>query len=131
MSTPRSAITASRACRAGASGVVNALGTSAPAMRTPTVPIMPGDYGLIQYGQFAIFFQYTSQPVAMSQMRWPELMVLLAIVSSATFHGGIVGLLRTLMTPGPLTKPVELSKPPRRAKASKPAKGAKTSRKAK
>lgn len=75
------------------------------------VPVMPGDYGLIQYGQFAIFFQYTSQPVAMSQMRWPELMVLLAIVSSATFHGGIVGLLKTLMTPGPLTKPVELSSP--------------------
>ena len=73
------------------------------------VPVMPGDYGLIQYGQFAIFFQYTSQPIKIGGFRWPELMVLLAIMSSATFHGGIVGLLRTLMTPGPLAKPVELS----------------------
>ncbi len=73
------------------------------------VPVMPGDYGLIQYGQFAIFFQYTAQPVKIGGFRGPELMVLLAIMSSATFHGGIVGLLRTLMTPGPLAKPVELS----------------------
>ncbi len=37
------AITASSACRSGASGVVSALGTSAPAIRMPTVPIRPGD----------------------------------------------------------------------------------------
>jgi TonB family protein len=75
------------------------------------VPVMPGDYGLIQYGQFAIFFQYTAQPTKISGFAWPELMVLLAIFSSATFHGGIIGLMRTLMTPGGLPKPVELSTP--------------------
>lgn len=42
VSTDRSAITASSACSAGASGVVKALGTSAPAILTPTVPIIPG-----------------------------------------------------------------------------------------
>ena len=44
--TPASAITANRACRSGASGVVNAAGSrrcspSAPTMRVPTVPSSP------------------------------------------------------------------------------------------
>ncbi len=72
-------------------------------------PVMPGDYGLIQYGQLAIFFQYTSRPQALRGSRSPELLVLLALFCSATFHGSVFGLLRTLMTPGPLPKPVELS----------------------
>ena len=41
VSTPASAIAASSACTAGASGVVRELGTSDPAIRTPTVPIIP------------------------------------------------------------------------------------------
>ncbi len=41
VSTPRSAIAASSACRSGASGVVSALGMSAPSMRMPIVPISP------------------------------------------------------------------------------------------
>ena len=39
--TPSSSITANSACRSGASGVVNALGRAAPAMRVPTVPTSP------------------------------------------------------------------------------------------
>ncbi len=39
--TPDSRITAKSACRSGASGVVNALGSRAPSMRTPTVPSSP------------------------------------------------------------------------------------------
>ena len=63
------------------------------------VPVMPGDYGLIQYGQFSIFFQYTAQPIAMSSLRGPELLALLAIFCSAILHLGVLGLVRTLMTP--------------------------------
>lgn len=75
------------------------------------VPVMPGDYGLIQYGQFAIFFQYTSQPIAMSSFRGPEVLTVLAIFCSAILHLGLLGLVRTLMTPDQLAKPLELTNP--------------------
>ena len=39
--TPASRITANSACRSGASGVVNALGSGLPSMRMPTVPSIP------------------------------------------------------------------------------------------
>jgi hypothetical protein len=75
------------------------------------VPIMPGDYGLIQYGQFSIFFQYTSQPIAMTSFKGPELLTMLAIFCSAILHLGMLGLVRTLMTPDQLAKPLELTNP--------------------
>jgi len=75
------------------------------------VPVMPGDYGLIQYGQFAIFFQYSSKPIVMSTWRGPEVLGLLAVFCSAIMHLGLLGLVRTLMTPPPLAKPLELSNP--------------------
>lgn len=80
--------------------------------RTGTpVPVMPGDFGLIQYGQFAIFFQYSAQPIAVGSRRFPEALVLLAVFCSALFHFGLLGLVRTLMTPDPLVKPLELTNP--------------------
>ena len=75
------------------------------------VPVMPGDFGLIQYGQFAIFFQYTAQPIAMSSLKGPELLTVLAIFCSAILHLGLLGLVRTLMTPDQLAKPLELTNP--------------------
>lgn len=75
------------------------------------VPVMPGDYGLIQYGQLSIFFQYTNQPIAMKSSRAPELLALLAILCSAVLHLGVLGLVRALMTPPPLAKPLELTDP--------------------
>jgi hypothetical protein len=75
------------------------------------VPIMPGDFGLIQYGQVSLFFQYTSQPIKMSSFRGPELLVLLAGLCSAILHIGGVGLLSTLSTPYPYPKPPELESP--------------------
>ncbi|HEY8076293.1 MAG TPA: hypothetical protein VIF62_19340, partial [Labilithrix sp.] len=75
------------------------------------VPIMPGDYGLIQYGQFAVFFQYTSQPIAMTSFKGPEVLALLAFFCSAVLHVGVLALIRTLMTPPPLAKPLELTSP--------------------
>jgi len=75
------------------------------------VPVMPGDFGLIQFGQFAIFFQYTSRPIAMSHFKGPEILGLLAVFCSAILHLGLLGLVRTLMTPPPLAKPLELTNP--------------------
>ena len=75
------------------------------------VPIMPGDFGLIQYGQLSLFFQYTTQPIKMSAFRGPELLVLLAGLCSAILHIGSVLLLSTLSTPLPYPKPPELESP--------------------
>jgi hypothetical protein len=69
---------------------------------------MPGDHGLIQYGQFSIFFQYTAKPIRMSAFSAPELLLLLAIFCSFVLHGGGILLLSTLSTPLPLPKPPEL-----------------------
>lgn len=72
------------------------------------VAIMPGDFGLIQYGQISLFFQYTSKPIKMGTFRGPELLVMLAGLCSAILHVGGIGLLSTLSTPLPIPKPPEL-----------------------
>lgn len=81
------------------------------ARTSAAVPIMPGDFGLIQYGQIALFFQYTTQPIKMSTLRGPELLLLLAAVCSAILHIGGMGLLSTLSTPLPYHTPPELESP--------------------
>ncbi len=83
----------------------------AVARSVAAVPVMPGDYGLIQYGQLSIFFQYTELPVPMRAFRAPDLLSLLAIFCSAMLHIGLLGLVRTLMTPDQLAKPLELTNP--------------------
>lgn len=84
---------------------------AAIARTSAAVPIMPGDFGLIQYGQIALFFQYTTQPTKMRALRGPELLVLLAALCSAILHVGGIGLLSTLSTPLPYPKPPELESP--------------------
>lgn len=81
------------------------------ARTSAAVPIMPGDFGLVQYGQVALFFQYTTQPAKIRALRGPELLVLLAGLCSAILHLGGVGLLSTLSTPLPYPKPPELESP--------------------
>lgn len=75
------------------------------------VAVMPGDFGLLQYGQFSIFFQYTSAPASPTTFLGPDPLALLAIFSSAVIHFGVLGLVRTLMTPDQLGKPFELTSP--------------------
>lgn len=75
------------------------------------IPIVPGDFGLLQYGQFGIFFQYTTRPKAITGAWGPELLVALALFSSGVLHVGVLGLLRALMTPPPIAKPLELTNP--------------------
>src|SRR5690606_33426141 len=81
------------------------------ARTSAAVPIMPGDYGLIQYGQVSLFFQYTTKPIKMTAFRAPELLMLLAGLCSAVLHVGGIGLLSTLSTPLPYPKPPELESP--------------------
>jgi len=74
-------------------------------------PIVPGDFGLLQYGQFGIFFQYSTAAAPIGNYWAPELLVALALFSSGVLHVGILGLVRALMTPPPINKPLELTNP--------------------
>jgi hypothetical protein len=75
------------------------------------IVVMPGDYGLVQYGLFSIFFQYSTPAEEIKGAFGVELLALLAIFSSTIFHIGMLGMVRTLMTPPPLNKPLELTNP--------------------
>lgn len=75
------------------------------------IPVVPGDYGLLQYGLFSIFFQYTTQPQPMATAPRIELLAMLALCSSGVLHIGMLGIIRALLTPPPLNKPVELMNP--------------------
>lgn len=75
------------------------------------IAVMPGDYGLVQYGLFSVFFQYSptlETPKASRDFEW---LALLAIVCSSVLHVGSLGLLRALLTPPPLEKPLALTDP--------------------
>jgi hypothetical protein len=75
------------------------------------IAVMPGDYGLMQYGLFSVFFQYTTPADEIKGAFGLELLTLLALFSSTVFHIGMLGMVRTLMTPPPLNKPFELTNP--------------------
>jgi hypothetical protein len=75
------------------------------------IPILPGDYGLLQYGLYSLFFQYTTPGTPLTTRFNVETLALLALLSSGILHAGGLGLLRALMTPPPLNKPLELTNP--------------------
>jgi hypothetical protein len=75
------------------------------------IGVMPGDYGLLQYGLFSVFFQYGTQPPPAVTGTRIELLALLAVLSSGILHVGVLGMIRALMTPPPLNKPMELTNP--------------------
>lgn len=78
------------------------------AMQAAPIPVVPGDYGLLQYGLYSIFFQYTAPAAPLAGRVHYEALVGLALVSSAVMHFGALGLVRALMTPPPLDAPPEL-----------------------
>lgn len=73
------------------------------------VAVLPGDHGLIQYGLFAIFFQYTSAPSTLPTAFPLDLLSGLAILSSTFLHAGLFGLLHSITTPPSIPKPLELT----------------------
>ena len=75
------------------------------------IAVVPGDFGLLQYGLFGIFFQYTTLAPPVSGGIPLELLVILALFSSAVMHASTLGILRLTMTPDPLPKPLELANP--------------------
>ena len=75
------------------------------------IAVVPGDYGLLQYGLFSIFFQYTTLAPPVTAGIPFELLALLALFSSGVMHMSTLGILRLTMTPDPLPKPLELTNP--------------------
>lgn len=75
------------------------------------IPIMPGDFGLVQFGQVSLFVQYTTKPARMRARSWPELLAVLAALCSAILHVGALLLVSTLSTPLPYPAPPELRSP--------------------
>ncbi len=87
------------------------------------VPVLPGDYGLIQYGLFSVFFQYTTPAASLRPARksrwftpvtalwralWRDPLVGLSLFSSLVFHLGLIGLLVVNWTPDDYRLPPEL-----------------------
>ncbi len=78
--------------------------------RTGTaVAIMPGDYGLLQYGLFSIFFQYASPAEGIKHSFSTDILTALSIFSSIVFHIGAIGFIFVTNTPDPIPKPGELT----------------------
>jgi len=75
------------------------------------IAVVPGDYGLLQYGLFSVFFQYTTLAPPVTGGIPFELLVILALFSSGVMHVSTLGILRLTMTPDPLPKPLELTNP--------------------
>ncbi|HLK36411.1 MAG TPA: AgmX/PglI C-terminal domain-containing protein [Polyangiaceae bacterium] len=93
---------------------------------TGPVPVVPGDYGLIQYGLFSVFFQYTAPapPLVKRKRSWlaplasllrllwlDDPLVGLSQFSSIVLHLGIIGLLIVNWTPDDYRLPPELVSP--------------------
>jgi hypothetical protein len=73
------------------------------------VAIMPGDYGLLQYGLFSIFFQYASPAAAIKHSFSTDLLTTLSIFSSIVFHIGVLCFIFVTSDPPPIPKPGELT----------------------
>jgi len=72
------------------------------------VPVVPGDYGLVQYGLFSVFFQYTSAAPPMAGALPVDPLAGLSLFSSLVFHLGVIGLLIINWTPPDYHLPPEL-----------------------
>ncbi|MGC4090276.1 MAG: AgmX/PglI C-terminal domain-containing protein [Polyangiaceae bacterium] len=73
------------------------------------VPIVAGDWGLIQYGSFSVFFQFSdAAPVIGKRGRigWP---MLLSFIFSCLAVGGGLALIWAITTPPMIPKPLELT----------------------
>ncbi|HEY1692044.1 MAG TPA: AgmX/PglI C-terminal domain-containing protein [Polyangiaceae bacterium] len=75
------------------------------------VAVLPGDYGLVQYGLFSIFFQYTTAARPLKSPVGFEPLVGLSVFSSIVFHLGLIGLLIINWTPPEYQLPPELVSP--------------------
>ncbi|MEO8178942.1 MAG: AgmX/PglI C-terminal domain-containing protein [Deltaproteobacteria bacterium] len=75
------------------------------------VPIVAGDYGVLQYGTLSVFFQFAHPaPVPSGRFR-PDLSLILSFVFALITVGGSLALLYLLFPQQELAKPLELTSP--------------------
>jgi len=75
------------------------------------IPIVPGDYGVLSYGSFSIFFQFANAaPAPRSRLRVDVSLVLAFVFALLTIGGGLL-LLYMLYPQQDLAKPLELTSP--------------------
>jgi hypothetical protein len=73
------------------------------------IPIVPGDYGLLQYGTLSLFFQFAhAAPAPRTHLR-VDLSLVLAFVFAILTIGGSLLLLYMLYPQQELSKPIELT----------------------
>lgn len=73
------------------------------------IPIVPGDFGLVQYGDFSIFFQFTEAPRALPKPRRIQWPLVLSFLFSCIAVGGGLALIWAVTTPRGIPKPLELT----------------------
>ncbi|MET0792503.1 MAG: AgmX/PglI C-terminal domain-containing protein [Polyangiaceae bacterium] len=73
------------------------------------IPIVAGDYGLIQYGNFAVFFQFSHGAPIIKRRRRPDWALLLSFIFAMVAVGGGLALIWAITTPQGIPKPLELT----------------------
>lgn len=73
------------------------------------IPIVAGDYGVIQYGNFSVFFQFADAVPVMKKRRRIDWGLLLSFLFAMIAVGGGLALMWAITTPRGIPKPLELT----------------------
>jgi hypothetical protein len=73
------------------------------------IPIVAGDYGVLQYGNFSVFFQFTNAPPPLRKTRRIDFGFILSFVFALIAVCGGLLLLWAITTPRGIPKPLELT----------------------
>jgi len=73
------------------------------------MPIVAGDFGLIQYGNFSVFFQFSQGAPIIGRRRRPDWALLLSFIFAMVAVGGGLALIWAITTPQGIPKPLELT----------------------
>jgi len=73
------------------------------------IPIVAGDYGVVQYGNFGIFFQFSNAVPPIKKKRRLDWGFLFSLLFAAVAVGGGLALIWAITTPRGIPKPLELT----------------------
>ncbi len=73
------------------------------------IPIVAGDHGLIQYGNFGVFFQFSEAAPALNRKRRFDWGFILSFLFAIVAVGGGLALIWAITTPRGIPKPLELT----------------------
>jgi hypothetical protein len=73
------------------------------------IPIVAGDYGLVQYGNFGVFFQFSPVAPALVKRRRFDWALVWSLMFAMVAVGGGLALIWAITTPRGIPKPLELT----------------------